>query len=104
METRETKLGLMFNIRTPWNCENPKAVLWIRASDIIGIQSWIDTDYMSRKAIASGDYMSRDAKICYGIRVAFTVGKGINGTDSTIQVTEDTFRAVAEYIGIPVDE
>lgn len=93
METCETKLGLMFNIRTPGNKSNPKAVLWIRASDIIGIQSWTERDLTYRTE-----------KMHYGIRVAFTVGKGINGTDSTIQVTEETFKAVAEYFGLPVDE
>lgn len=92
METCETKLGLMFNIRTPWNADKPNAVLWIRANDIIGIQSWTSTDYTYRTE-----------KLCYGIRVAFTVGKGINGTDSTIEVTEETFRAVAEYLDIPID-
>lgn len=92
METlNSTKLGLMFNIRTPWNKDKPKNCLWIRASDIIGIQSWESTDYTYQKPVQS-----------YGIRVSFLCGKGINGTDSTIQVTKETFDAVAEYLGIPV--
>lgn len=91
METRETKIGLMFNIKTPYNEKNPKDTLWIRAADIIGIHRWTSDNYTSRA-------------VCYGIRVAFTVGRGINGTDSTISVTKETYDAVAEYIGLPISE
>lgn len=91
MEMLKTKIGLMFNIKTPYNDKNPKDALWIRAEDIIGIQRWTSDNYTTRV-------------VCYGIRVAFTVGRGINGTDSTISVTKETYDAVAKYIGLPISE
>lgn len=90
MEMRKTKLGLMFNVKTPCNKDNPHSYLWIRESDIIGMQTWIEKYYTHNTPT-----------YCYGIRVAFTVGKGINGTDSTIQVTRDTYNAIAEHFDLP---
>lgn len=79
-----TKLGLMFNIMNPWNSENGKfksgRCNWIRAEDIIGVECYKDEWYL---------------------RVKYRVGHGINGTDSSTQVTEDAFEMVCNYFQIP---
>lgn len=80
----ETKLGLMFNIMTPWNSSNgefkPGCCNWIRAEDIIGVDALDDEFYL---------------------RVKYLVGHGINGTDSHTRVTEDAFEMVCWYFNIP---
>lgn len=81
----ETKLGLMFNIMSPWNSSNgkfnPGCCNWIRAEDIIGVRS------------------SDGGK--FYLRVKYSVCHGINGTDSETQVTEDAFEMVCWYFNIP---
>ena len=80
----ETKMGVMFNIMTPWNSSDGKfkdgACNWVRAEDVIGVES-------------------RGGK--FYLRVKFVVGMGINGVDSEIQVTEDAFEMVCLYFSIP---
>ncbi len=94
METCETKAGLMFNVHPSVSTSKSKSCCWIRASDIIGIESWASTDY---------DYSQYPTALQqhYSIRVAFPVCKGISGSDSTIEVTKDVFNDVAEYLGLP---
>lgn len=90
MEIHESKIGTMFNIKTPWNVNDKNASMWVRADDIIGVCSWTEKDY------------SYDgSKVCYAIRVNFICGKGLNGVDSTIQVTKDIYNEVAKYLELP---
>lgn len=86
IETRETKIGVMFDVITPYNKDDENGSLWIRAADIIGLSSWTD----------------RNRKYHYAIRVNFIVGGGINSGDQLLEVTQESYNTIALYLNLPV--